>query len=68
MQGYTVGSETTASLGISTGTEVSFSGTVGDIPPESFSLDQAYSYGMFVYKEETGAQDKPFQVINYWVE
>ena len=36
-------------------------------PPNNTS-DNEYSYGMFVYKQNTGEQERPFQVINYWVE
>ena len=68
MQGYTVGSNTEASLGFSVGNSVSFTGTVGEMPPATFTLDNAYSYGMFVYKQDPGAVQRPFQVINYWVE
>jgi hypothetical protein len=68
MRGYTVGSTTEASLGFSVGNSVTFSGTVGEMPPATFSLDKAYSYGMFVYKQNPGSIQRPFQVINYWVE
>lgn len=64
--GYSVGQETTASLGFTTGSTVIFSGTVGDSPAGSFDLDKAYAYGMFVYLQERGGQE--FQVINYWVQ
>jgi hypothetical protein len=68
MTGYTVGSTTEASLGFSVGTNVTFTGTVGEMPPETFDLDNAYSYGMFVYKHKPGSIQREFQVINYWVE
>ena len=68
MTGYTVGSTTEASLGFSVGTSVVFNGTVGEMPPATFTLDKAYSYGMFVYKQNPGSIQRPFQVINYWVE
>ncbi|MCW5632517.1 MAG: VCBS repeat-containing protein [Rubrivivax sp.] len=68
MAGFSVGSTTEASLGFSVGSQVSFTGTVGDMPPASFSLDKAYKFGMFVYKQNPGGDQRPFQVINYWVE
>lgn len=68
MSGFTVGSTTEASLGFSVGKTVSFSGTVGDMPAQTFSLDKAYSYGLFAYKQDPGSVQRPFQVVNYWVE
>ena len=68
MTGYTVGNTTEASLGFSVGTSVTFVGTVGEMPPATFDLDKAYSYGMFVYKQNPGSSQRAFQVINYWVE
>jgi hypothetical protein len=43
-------------------------GTVGEMPPATFTLDKTYSYGMFVYKQNPGSIQRPFQVINYWIE
>jgi hypothetical protein len=68
MGGFSVGTETTASLGVTVGSTVTFQGTVGEIAPPNNTLENEYSYGMFVYKQSTGEQDRPFQVINYWVE
>lgn len=68
MRGYSVGSTSSATLGVSMGSQVTFTGTVGDMPPDTFDIDRAYSFGMFVYKQSIYSQDRPFQVINYWVE
>lgn len=68
MSGYSVGSTTEASLGFTVGTNVSFAGSVGEMPPSTFDLEKAYSYGMFVYKQNSSQNERPFQVINYWVE
>ncbi|MCG8609403.1 MAG: DUF4214 domain-containing protein [Pseudomonadales bacterium] len=68
MVGFSVGSSTTASLGFSVGSDVVFAGTVGDMPPETFSLDRAYSYGLFAYQLTDSNSGQTFQVINYWVE
>jgi hypothetical protein len=53
---------------VSVGSTTTFAGSVGDILPDSFTLDKAYGYGMFVYTASSAEQDRPFQVINYWVE
>ena len=68
MTGYSVGESVTASLGVSVGSTTTFGGSVGDIHPDEFTPDKAYGYGMFVYLDELPGQDRPFQVINYWVE
>lgn len=68
MAGFSVGSTTEASLGFTVGSQVSFAGTVGDMPPATFSLDKAYKFGMFVYQQDPAGSQRPFQVINYWVE
>lgn len=68
MSGFSVGSNTEASLGFSVGRSVIFSGTVGEMPADTFDIEKAYSYGLFAYKQSANAQDKAFQVINYWVE
>lgn len=68
MEGYTVGSTTEATLGFIVGTDVTYQGTVGDMPPATFSLDKAYSFGMFAYKQNLGSEQAPIDVINYWVE
>ncbi len=68
MVGFTVGSSTTANLGVSVGSKVVFSGSVGDMPPETFTLDKSYSYGLFTYTFDDSQSSQQFQVINYWVE
>ncbi len=68
MAGFSVGQETSVSLGVTAGSTTTFAGSVGDILPESFTLDKAYGYGMFVYTASSGDQDRRFEVINYWVE
>lgn len=67
-QGVTVGGTTEASLGFSIGSGVTYTGTVGDMPPATFSLDKAYSFGMFVYQQQIGSEKRPADVINYWVQ
>jgi hypothetical protein len=68
MSGFSVGSTTEASLGVTVGSQVSFAGTVGDMPPASFTLAKAYKFGMFVYRLDPRGEQRPFQVINYWTE
>lgn len=68
MEGFSVGSTTEASLGFIVGTDVTYQGTVGDMPPATFSLDRAYSFGMYAYKQNLSTEAAPIDVINYWVE
>ncbi|MGQ7848333.1 FG-GAP-like repeat-containing protein [Granulosicoccus sp. 3-233] len=68
MRGFSVGQETTASLGVNVGTSVVFSGTVGDISPNQGTSDNEYSFGILAYQARSSDQEKPFQVVNYWVE
>lgn len=69
MRGFSVGQETTATLGVSVGSSVSFAGTVGDFLPAASNDDGLeYSFGISVYQQSASSQDRPFQVINYWVE
>jgi hypothetical protein len=66
--GVSVGSNTEFSLGFEVGSSVTYTGTVGDMPPATFTLGRAYSFGMFVYQQEIGTDQRPVDVINYWVE
>jgi hypothetical protein len=68
MEGFSVGSTTEASLGFIVGSDVTYQGTVGDMPPATFSPGKAYSFGMFAYKQNLGSEQAPIDVINYWVE
>ncbi|MEJ2567096.1 MAG: VCBS repeat-containing protein, partial [Gammaproteobacteria bacterium] len=61
-QGVTVGGTTEASLGFTIGSGVTYTGTVGDMPPATFSLDKAYSFGMFVYQQQIGSEKRPADV------
>ena len=65
--GFAVGEESTAALGFTVGSTVVFTGVVGDMPPETFSLDKGYSYGLFAYTQRA-RNGQRFQVVNYWVE
>lgn len=69
MRGFSIGTDSTSTLGVSTGSSVVFRGSVGDIPPNpALTANDEYSFGIFVYQQSSGVQDRPFQVINYWVE
>ena len=67
MAGFGVGVEASATLGYSVGQSTQFNGTVGGLNPNTFDVQDQYSYGMFtyVYEHPSGQQ---FDVINYWVE
>jgi hypothetical protein len=68
--GYSIGAGFEASLGVTSGSETTYTGSVGNIDAANFS-QHAYSYGMFTYVQElTDSQgnDLEFEVINYWVE
>lgn len=43
-----------------------FEGTVGDIPAASYTAQNMYRYGLFVYPEQV--DDQKFLVMNYWTE
>jgi hypothetical protein len=44
----------------------SFEGQVGDIPAASYTAQNMYRYGLFVYPEQV--DDQKFLVMNYWTE
>ncbi len=50
----------------SSGTEFSYSGTVGALDAASYASDR-YRYGMFLYQEKNHPSGLKFNVLNYWV-
>ena len=68
MAGFSISTNTEATLGFSTGKLVIFTGSVGDLSPASAATTPEYSYGIYVYQQDPGSIQSPFQVINYWVE
>lgn len=67
LQGYSVGTEVTASLRIAYGEASIYGGTVSNIDAANFAAN-AYSFGLFSYVYTEPGSGKQFQVLNYWVE
>jgi hypothetical protein len=63
--GFSVGYGVEAALSFTSGSQTTFSGTVGSISAADYAAN-AYSWGIFTYAQE--AADQEFEVINYWVE
>lgn len=51
---------------VSTASGLSFGGAVGDIDPEEWDPDLAFTWGLFAYEESIDGQ--AFPVVTYWVE
>jgi len=70
MGGYSVGSESTATLGFTIGSSTTYSGTVGAVDPTSgaFNSNDLYAWGIMAYTQDVHESGQQFQVINYWVE
>ncbi len=51
---------------VSSDDTTTYEGRIGDIPAESFTSQNLYRYGLFVYPAAVGAQK--FVVMNYWTE
>jgi hypothetical protein len=64
--GFSVGFGAENSLSISSGSETSYTGSVGQLPADQ--LGSTYNYGLFTYVQEDPATGQQFEVINYWVE
>ena len=63
--GFSIGAGYGFSLQHSHGTELTYAGGVGHLPPEQFA-ENGYQWGLFTYVQDQGEQQ--FEVINYWVE
>ena len=63
--GFSVGYGVEAALSFTSGSQTTFSGTVGSISAADFAAN-AYQWGIFTYDQE--ASDQEFAVINYWVQ
>jgi hypothetical protein len=64
--GFSVGVDTERSLQIVRGEESSYTGTVADLPPESFAAN-GYDWGLYTYVLDDHESGQEFEVINYWV-
>ncbi len=65
MHGYSVGYGAEAALSFTSGTQTTYTGSVGSIAAADYSAN-AYQWGIFTYVQQVGEQR--FEVINYWVE
>lgn len=63
--GFSVGYGVEAALSFTSGSQTTFSGTVGSISAADYASN-AYSWGIFTYAQQEAGQE--FEVINYWVE
>lgn len=65
--GFSIGVSHESSLQIVHGSESLYSGSVANLPSESFAANY-YSWGLFTYVQDDHPSGRPFEVINYWVE
>jgi len=65
MAGFTVGYGLEAALSITSGSQTTYTGTVGSIAAADYATN-AYEWGMFTYVQSLAGQE--FEVINFWVE
>lgn len=63
--GFSVGYGVEAALSFTSGSQTTFSGSVGSIAASDYAAN-AYQWGIFTYDQE--AADQEFAVINYWVQ
>jgi len=67
MAGFTVGASASDSLTITSGTQTTYTGTVGAIGAADFAANQ-YQFGLFTYVLPEPNRGYEFEVLNYWVE
>ena len=65
--GGTAGWAKGSTFTVSSGSETTYVGSVGNINGDNFPAD-TYSWGMFTYAQRDLDSGKKFEVINYWVE
>ena len=63
--GFTVGYGAEAAMTITSGSQTTYTGTVGSIAAADYAAN-AYEWGIFTYVQGVG--DQQLEVINYWVE
>lgn len=63
--GFSVGYGIEAALSITSGSQTTYTGTVGSISAADYAAN-AYEWGIFTYVQPVG--DQEVEVINYWVE
>lgn len=67
MGGFKVGASTSSSLRVTSGTQTTYTGTVGAIGAADFAAHQ-YEFGLFTYVLPDPVRGHQFEVLNYWVE
>jgi hypothetical protein len=67
MAGFSVGASASAGLRITSGTQTTYTGTVGAIGAPDFAAHQ-YQFGLFTYVRPDPTRGYQFEVLNYWVE
>lgn len=65
--GFSVGASAEDTLLVTSGTETSYTGSVGSIDAEHFA-ENLYSFGLFTYVYPDPITGREFEVVNYWVE
>lgn len=65
MGGFSIGYGAEASLSMTSGSQTTYTGTVGSISAADYAAN-AYEWGIFTYVQSVGGQE--VEVINYWVE
>ena len=65
--GFSIGVDIEASLQILHGSESAYTGTVANLPADTFAAND-YGWGLFTYVMDDHASGQAFEVINYWVE
>lgn len=67
MGGFSVGVGATSSLRLTSGSQTTYSGTVGAIDDPDFAT-HAYAFGLFTYVLPDPTHGHAYEVLNYWVE
>ena len=66
MGGFAIGSSTSDTVTLSSGSETTFSGTIGDLSRDL--AKNLYSFGMFTYRQTDPTTHQQFLVVNFWVQ
>ncbi len=65
MAGFSIGYGAEAALSFTSGSQTTYTGTVGSISAEDYAAN-SYQWGIFTYVQSVDGQE--VEVINYWVE
>lgn len=67
MTGFSVGSATTDTLMVTSGSATEYSGSVGHIDALHWA-QSTYAWGLYTYVQHDSATGQAFEVVNYWVQ